>query len=410
MTPSLHQSPAFCRTISGLDPARDGRPPTCFEPVEIVSVSQPHPAAAAARPLSAFGSQVEPFLTGYLARWTPYKENWNYEDGCIFKGCLDLFHATGRTDLFRFVERAVSARIGTDGGIRGYDPDDFNIDNINPGKVLFPLFAATGDQRYRAAMDRQRAQLDRHPRTRSGNFWHKAIYPWQVWLDGLYMAQPFQVSYARLTGDAARLADVLAQFAVVRQVLRDPASGLYVHGWDERRAERWSDPQTGRSPHVWARAMGWFAMAIVDCLEPWPGERTDGLEPLADLLVEVAAALETVRSPAGLWWQVATHGGATGNYEESSASLMIAYALLKGARSGVLAPRYATLGRTAVQAVIDRHLTMDALGGICGVAGLGNTPYRDGSYDYYVSERVVANDPKGVGALFMALAEAVQGV
>lgn len=373
-------------------------------------MSQPHPAAAAARPLSAFGSQVEPFLTGYLARWTPYKENWNYEDGCIFKGCLDLFHATGRTDLFRFVERAVSARIGTDGGIRSYDPDDFNIDNINPGKVLFPLFAATGDQRYRAAMDRQRAQLDRHPRTRSGNFWHKAIYPWQVWLDGLYMAQPFQVSYARLTGDAARLADVLAQFAVVRQVLRDPASGLYVHGWDERRAERWSDPQTGRSPHVWARAMGWFAMAIVDCLEPWPGERTDGLEPLADLLVEVAAALETVRSPAGLWWQVATHGGATGNYEESSASLMIAYALLKGARSGVLAPRYATLGRTAVQAVIDRHLTMDALGGICGVAGLGNTPYRDGSYDYYVSERVVANDPKGVGALFMALAEAVQGV
>jgi unsaturated rhamnogalacturonyl hydrolase len=357
-----------------------------------------------------FGTHVAPFVHGYVQSWRTYKPSWNYEDGCIWKGCLDLAEASGQRFLSDFVYREVSARVADDGAISGYSPDEFNIDNVNPGRVLSMLLASTGEQRFRLALDAQIAQLARHPRTQSGNYWHKQIYPNQVWLDGLYMAQPMRCSYALLTGDSAIVADVVCQFEFVHAHLRDARSGLLYHGWDESRAERWSDPESGCSPNFWGRAMGWYAMALVDCVDLLrPGALLPGAsDRLAATFGEVAEALLRVRSASGLWLQVLDRADEPGNYEEASASLMIAYALMKAARLGLVDTHAGQAGRSALKTCVDRFLDDSQLHSICGVAGLGNTPYRDGSVAYYLSEPIVANDPKGVAALFMALAEALQ--
>lgn len=349
------------------------------------------------------------FIAHYLAHWKPYRPFWNYEDGCIYKGYLDLAAATGAARFTEFVLDAVSARVAPDGALQGFDPNEFNIDNVNAGKALFTLFAQTGDARFRLAIDRQESQLDRHPRTRSGNFWHKQIYPHQVWLDGLYMAQPFRCAYATLANRPEIFDDVASQFDHVRKVLRDDATGLYYHGWDESRQERWSNPDTGCSPCFWGRAMGWFMMALVDCFELLPTSAHAHRALLTNMLRDSSEALMRVRGPNSLWYQVLDQGTRTGNYEEASASLMISYALMKGARLNLLPAALGDAGSQSLRACIARFVTPTELRGICGVAGLGNVPYRDGSYEYYLSEPIVANDPKGVGAYFMALAESFFG-
>jgi unsaturated rhamnogalacturonyl hydrolase len=359
---------------------------------------------------ASFGTHVAPFVQSYVQAWRTYKPSWNYEDGCIWKGCLDLADASGQRFLSDFVYREVSARVSDDGAISGYSPDEFNIDNVNPGRVLSMLLASTGEQRFRLALDAQMAQLARHPRTQSGNYWHKQIYPNQVWLDGLYMAQPMRCSYAMLTGDPAIVADVIRQFDFVHSNLRDAQSGLLYHGWDESRAERWSNPESGCSPNFWGRAMGWYAMALVDCVDVLsPGTLLPGAtDRLTTIFVEVAEALMRVRSASGLWLQLLDRADEPGNYEEASASLMMAYSLMKAARLGLVDRATGQAGRDAFTTCVDRFLDDTHLHSICGVAGLGNTPYRDGSVAYYLSEPIVANDPKGVAALFMALSEALR--
>ena len=359
--------------------------------------------------------QVATFVSHYLEQWQPYRPFWNYEDGCIYKGLLDLADASGSERFFERAYQSVGARTAQDGSLTGFDPDEFNIDNVNAGKALFWLLERTGETRFRLAIDAQHAQLERHPRTRSGNYWHKKIYPNQVWLDGLYMAQPLRCAYARLTGRYEILNDVLAQFENVRAAMRDDATGLYFHGWDESRAERWSNPRTGCSPCFWGRAMGWYVMALVDCLElfanaPGGPSLNDGRVQLTALLADASDALMRVRSANALWYQVLDQGSRAGNYEESSATLMIAYALMKGARLGVLNNALGEAGEESFNACVARFVSPTELAGICSVAGLGNVPYRDGSYEYYLSEPVVANDPKGVGALMMAQAEGMRRV
>lgn len=353
------------------------------------------------RTLSAFGAQVPVFIESYIRSWKPYKDAWNYEDGMIWLGALDLYDATHDMALLDFVRTEAERRITPEGVMTTFDSADYNIDNIHAGRILPRLYALTGDERYRRAMDRQFSQLLTHPRTQSGNYWHKQIYPWQVWLDGLYMAQPFQTAYAQAAGKPDLFADTVRQFLAVETNLK-AESGLYHHGWDESHAERWADPVTGRSPCVWSRAMGWWVMALADVCEA--AEGFDGRDDIARLLRESLDALRRARKPGGLWYQVADQGGRAGNYEEASASLMIAYALMKAERLGVA--ETAAEGLSALRMICDRFVTPSALEGICGVAGLGNTPYRDGSYAYYLSEKITPNDPKGVGAWMMALSEA----
>jgi unsaturated rhamnogalacturonyl hydrolase len=360
-------------------------------------MSQAHMTGEAA---AAPSRRALDFITRYLESWQPYRPYWNYEDGCIYKGLLDLGDASSQAWYFEYALREIGSRTAADGSLTGFDPDELNIDNVNAGKSLFTLLARSGEPRFRLAIEAQHAQLERHPRTESGNYWHKKIYPRQVWLDGLYMAQPFRCAYARLAGRNEIFQDVLAQFANVRAKMRDDATGLYFHGWDESRAERWSNPLTGCSPCFWGRAMGWFMMALVDCIE-----LLDDRAQLTSMLADATDALMRVRSPNELWYQVLDQGTREGNYEESSASLMISYALMKGARLGALSADAGNSGAGSFRACVARFVTERELSGICAVAGLGNVPYRDGSYEYYLSEPVVSNDPKGVGALMMATAE-----
>ena len=357
--------------------------------------------ASAINALVPFGASAA-YLTAYLRAWMPYRDFWNYEDGMIWKGALDLYAALGDQALLDFVTTEVTSRVTPSGAIPSFRPDEYNIDGVHAGKVLLPLWELTGDDRYRRAMDVQWSQLESHPRTHSGNYWHKQIYPWQVWLDGLYMAQPFQAQFARVTSNPNLVSDMVRQFLNADLHMKNAVTGLSYHGWDESKAERWADPVTGCSPCFWGRAMGWWVMALADAHDVTPRDE------LARLLRSSLTALLAVRSPGGLWHQVLDQGSRQDNYEEASASLMIAYALMKAARLGIVHPDAGRAGYHALQAVCARFLTVNALDGICGVAGLGNIPYRDGSYAYYMSEKITPNDPKGVGALMMALSEGLQ--
>jgi unsaturated rhamnogalacturonyl hydrolase len=301
--------------------------------------------------------------------------------------------------------------VDDDGNIRTLALDEFNIDSINSGKLLFPLWEDSGDPRYRTAIEVMRRQIQWQPRTHEGVFWHKRKYPWQVWLDGLYMGAPFYAEHAARFGSTDDFDDVITQFRDSYAKLLDPKSGLLFHGWDESRVQAWSDPDTGRSPGFWTRSLGWYAMALVDTYEFLPEEHS-GREELAGILAELSEALLDVRdSRSKIWWQVPNFGGREGNVLEASGSAMIAYSWAKGARLDMVEPRFRDLARESFFGLVDELVDWEATTGrvqlrnVCRSAGLGGTPYRDGSYSYYVSTDVVVNDAHGIGAFLLASAE-----
>ena len=334
---------------------------------------------------------------------------WNYIDGCMLTALLAMDEITGESACFDFVEGFADAFVGEDGAIRTYDPSKFNLDDINEGRVLFPLYARTGKEKYRLAAGKLRGQLDKQPRTAEGSFWHKAIYPNQVWLDGIYMAQPFYALYEKNFG-AGDYRDILAQIETVRARMRSAASGLYYHGYDASRSAFWADPATGCSQSFWLRSIGWFAVALADLCEILPeGEANGRLRAIFAELMEGAGRWSDPET--GLYWQVVDQGGREGNYLETSGSSMLAYAMLKGARLGVLDKDYAAKGEKTFRGIAENRLSFTDgalnLGGICLVAGLGpeTNRRRDGSYAYYISEPVVENDAKGVAPFVLAYTE-----
>jgi len=297
--------------------------------------------------------------------------------------------------------------IGPDGSIRTYKRTEFNLDQIAAGRALFPLFSVSGERRYMIAADTLREQLRQHPRTHEGGFWHKQIYPWQMWLDGLYMAEPFYATYAVAHQDTAAYPDIIRQFRFVYNHTKDPNTGLLFHAWDESRSQRWADPKTGQSPHFWSRAIGWYMMALVDVLDILPGDAA-GRAELIGYLRELAPAIVAHQDPAtGLWWQVTDQAGRAGNYLEASGSAMFIYAFVRGVQRGWLDPEYGENARKAFRGITSRLVTVTPEGyvdlhGTCRSAGLGGTPYRDGSYDYYISEPQRLNDFKGIGPFLLA--------
>ncbi|MGB7538222.1 MAG: glycoside hydrolase family 88 protein [Anaerolineales bacterium] len=342
-----------------------------------------------------------------LRRYSADRTRWHYEEGLVVKAVADTAAAAGDERLSRFVRDWVDLWVTPDGDIRTYRIDEFNLDQIYPGRLLFPILRQTGGQRYRQAIELLREQLRRQPRTKSGGFWHKQIYPDQMWLDGIYMAGPFYAEYASWFGDGEVFDDITAQIALIEKQTRDPNTGLLYHGWDESRKQRWASSGTGCSPNFWGRGMGWFAMAIADVLDYFPAGHA-GRPVLTDILSRTAQAVARVQDPdSGLWYQVLDRAGSPGNYQESSASAMFAYAFAKGVRKGLLSPEYLDAGSKAFHGLLDRQVIHEAdgswsLNGICSVAGLGGEPYRDGSYGYYTGEKVATNDPKGVGAFILA--------
>lgn len=346
-----------------------------------------------------------------MRRQPQLSERWDYQWGVVALGVQRLWHASGERRYFDYLKRNVDHFVGDDGAIATYDPAEHNIDHINPGKVLFALYRETGDERYRRAIEQLREQMRRQPRVAEGGFWHKKIYPHQMWLDGIYMASPFLAEYATTFGDAGEHEDVVRQFTLIFERARDDRTGLLYHGWDSSGAQRWADDR-GRSTNFWARAIGWYAMACADVLDVLPAGA--GRDTIARIFAETMAAVVSAADPAsGVWWQVLDAAGRPGNYLESSASCMFAYALAKGARQGYLPTEHADASRRAYEGIVREFVRVAPDGGvdvekICRGAGLGDGPsgtYRDGSFAYYIGEPVVTNDHKGVGAFILASLE-----
>jgi unsaturated rhamnogalacturonyl hydrolase len=255
-----------------------------------------------------------------------------------------------------------------------------------------------------------REQLKTQPRTHEGGFWHKKIYPYQMWLDGLYMGEPFYAEYAATYHEPAAFDDIARQFIWMENHARDRKTGLLYHAWDESRQQKWANPATGNSPHIWARAMGWYGMALVDVLEHFPVTHTKR-DSVVAILKRYAEAVKKVQDPgSGLWYDIIDKPGAKGNYFEASAACMFVYAMAKGVRLGVLPPSYLSVAKNGYGGILKKFIETDANGqtnlkGTVSVSGLGGNPYRDGSYEYYISEKVIVNDPKGVGAFLQAANE-----
>jgi polygalacturonase/rhamnogalacturonyl hydrolase YesR len=352
-------------------------------------------------PTSPEDLMLTDYFDGFAASYRLYKDGaWCYEDGCVYRG-LDLLHrATGEDRWLAHLLRLVDPQVAPDGTLKGYRIDEYNIDNILAGRVLFRLADLTGEPRWMKAADLLARQLETHPRTASGNYFHKNIYPDQVWLDGLYMGLPFQIEYGQRTGRPDLVRDALRQLQSALEMTAN-GRGLYVHGVDESRAQDWADPATGRSPACWARALGWLAMALVDAIDLAGTEAQSLTAPTRALLQKIAG----LRTPGGLWLQVIDRPDLPGNYEESSASAMFAYAFAAADRLGLM-PGAAPLAAQALD-LLEGRIENGRFGGICHVAGLGGFGgvYRSGTPEYYLTEAVVADDAKGSGPLMMAAAE-----
>lgn len=338
------------------------------------------------------------------------KATWNYIDGCMIKAILEMYAITKDEKYFKFADAFIDAKVFEDGSIEGYDVEEKNIDNVNAGKTLFELYDLTGKEKYRKAIDLIYSQIEKMPRTKAGNFWHKDIYPYQVWLDGMYMGHPFYIEYETRYNDKKNYEDIYNQFKNVIDIMRNPMTGLYYHAYDESREMFWCDKYTGLSQNYWLRAMGWYSMALLDTFDKADRAETKIRELLKNAFVDLMDAMIRYQDESGMWYQVINFGGMDKNYLETSGSSIMAYALLKGVRLGVLPESYKEYGAKAFNGVCEKYLSADEKGelhldGICLVAGLGGAGRRAGTYDYYMSEPIVKDDAKGVGPFLLAYTE-----
>ncbi|GAB2943641.1 glycoside hydrolase family 88 protein [Hymenobacter coalescens] len=338
---------------------------------------------------------------------------WGYEHGLMLKALERVWQRTGERQYLDYIVRTMDQSIGADGSIQRFKLEDYNLDNINAGRTLLTLYQQPQLPRrelYRKAAETLHRQLEGQPRTQEGGYWHKKRYTNEMWLDGLYMAEPFSAEYAKLFNQPQDFDHVALQFALVEKHMADPKTGLLYHGWDEAKTEQWANKQTGLSPNFWSRGIGWYAMALVDVLDYFPKDHPKR-QNLIQYLQRLAPVLTLYQDPkSGGWWQVTDHGGRAGNYIETSGTCMFVYALQKGVRLGYLDKKYAASARKGYEGVLRQFVAAQpdgtlALNGTVSVGGLGGSPYRDGSYEYYLSEPLKQNDFKGVGPFIMASVE-----
>ena len=336
---------------------------------------------------------------------------WDYCHGLELQAMLDVYDAYGDKKFFDYAVAYADTMIHQDGSIETYKLEEYNIDRLNSGKMLFRIYEQTKDEKYKKALDLLRSQLDTHPRNADGGFWHKKIYENQMWLDGLYMGQPFYAEYAYRNNRVNDYADIINQFVTVARHNYDPKTDLYRPACDVSTREKWADKTTGWSQHCWGRAMGWYAMACVDVLDFIP-EHEAGRESVIEILNKLAAQIKRTQDPAtGVWYQVIDRSGDEGNYLESSCSTMFVYTLLKALRKGYICPSYMDVAKKGYEGLLTQFIEVDDRGVVsitkgCAVAGLGGKPvYRTGDYNYYITEKIRSNDAKAVGPFIMASLE-----
>lgn len=343
-----------------------------------------------------------------MSRLPLLSDEWRYEPGVILTALRYLWLKTHDARYFDYIKANIDAFVEPDGSIRTYCIEEFNLDQINEGKLLCFLYEQTGDEKYKKAAYLLREQLRRHPRTSENGFWHKQIYPHQMWLDGIYMACPFYAEFGRIFDEPAAYDDVTHQICLIEEHTRDHKTGLLYHAWDESKSQVWADPQTGRSPHFWGRAVGWYLMALVDVLDILPEDHPHRGRVLS-ILEQTVPALSAVQDPStGVWYQILDQGERQSNYLEASASCMFVYAIARGVRRGYIDQKYLEIARKGYAGILSEFIRLDEQGQphvheICSVAGLDQR--RNGSFEYYIGEEVVADDYKGVGPFIMASIE-----
>lgn len=346
-----------------------------------------------------------------IARLAQRPPKWDYTMGLFTLALLKLDEQAPAPQYLPFCEAAVGSLVASDGTIQGYKFEEYQLDALNPGKTLLALWQRTQAARYRLAAKLLYHQLDQQPRTLDGGYWHKQRYTNQMWLDGLYMAGPFQAQCAGLFGPVTAFDEAARQIQLINVHHYDAASGLYYHGWDATRSQPWANPVTGTSSNFWGRAIGWYAMAVVDELDYFPAEHPARPALIATLNQICAGVVRYQDTNTGLWFQVMDQGQRPGNYLEATASTMLVYVLAKGINHGYLKPEYRLAATRGYRGILQHLIALDAanawsLQQCCSVAGLGGAPsngrYRDGSFAYYVSEPVVKNDLKGVGPFILA--------
>ena len=334
---------------------------------------------------------------------------WTYDQGVILKGFIDLWEQTGDARYFDYVQKSMDFYVDEKGNISTYKAADYNIDNVNNGRILLTLFEITGKEKYWKAATILRNQLRSQPRTTEGGFWHKKIYPNQMWLDGLYMGEPFYAYYATIAHEDTAYNDIANQFSWVEKHTRDAKTGLLYHGWDESKQMDWANKSTGTSENFWARAMGWYAMALVDVLDYFPKDHPRRAE-LISILNRTVDALQKVQDKkTGLWYDILDKPQVKENYFESSASSMFVYAIAKGVRKNYLPKSKLKMAVKGYNGLVKEFIRVNNgqtdLEGTVKVSGLGGKPYRDGTVAYYLGEPVITNDPKGMGAFLQAAVE-----
>ncbi len=338
----------------------------------------------------------------------PSKVKWEYDFAFLGQAIDRLGNIDPKYS--KYMSDYIDYFVQEDGSVNTYKQSVYNIDRVNPGKNVITLYKRTGDEKYKKVIDQLVEQMKNHPKTNSGGFWHKKVYPYQMWLDGIYMATPFLAQYAKEFNEPQWFDEVTYQIKLIYSKTKDEQTGLMYHAWDESKEQRWSDPETGLSPHFWSRAMGWYTMAIVDVLDYLPVNHTDR-DSLIQILNATCADLLKVRDEnTSLWYQVLDMGDANGNYLEGSGSAMFAYVFAKGANKGYLDAKYRKYAEETFDGIINNLITEYPDGriemkDICGGCGLGGNPYRDGSFEYYITEKKVINDTKGVAPFILAALE-----
>ncbi|MFV0290124.1 MAG: glycoside hydrolase family 105 protein [Mangrovibacterium sp.] len=333
---------------------------------------------------------------------------WSYDVAYLGNAINMLRHIDAKYANYMLAD--MDQLVMPDGSVPRYDLEKFNIDYICPAKNILLAWEQTGNEKYRLAAGQFIEQMKRHPKTESGAYWHKQIYPWQVWLDGVYMGMPFLAEYAK-DFDAPEWFDVATHEVILTyEKTCDPATGLLYHAWDESKAQRWCNPETGLSKHFWSRAMGWYVMAICDILDYLPQEHKDRAELIAILQKCCDALLKVRDAESGCWYQVLDAGAKEGNYLEGSGTAMYVCAFAKGAQKGYLDAKYLEIANEAFDDMVKQFIIVDEDGlpsmiNICGSCGLGGEKnYREGTYEYYTTEKIVKNDCKGLAPFIEAAA------
>lgn len=336
------------------------------------------------------------------------KPKWSYVNGLVTLAMLKVWEQTNENKYFKYAQGYADTLITKGGEIIGYNKQDYKLDAINSGKPLFILYQKTGDERYRIAIETLYNQIKDQPRTPGGGFWHKKVYPNQMWLDGVYMGAPFYAQYAATFGDSSMFDDISLQFELIKTHAKDSATGWYYHGWDASKSVYWADRKTGLSQNFWGRGIGWYYMALIDVLDYFPKDHPK-YQMLVNQFIDLSNTIVKNQDSVGLWYQVPNYPGREGNYHEATCSSMFTYGLMKGVDRGILDRSFIEPAMKGFNGMIDELIVTHPDGELeltqcCAGAGLGpaDNPVRDGSYEYYINEKIRSNDGKGTGPFIMA--------